>query len=332
MKKQYIISYNLVFIIISILLSVITLSSYGHTSSIYLHVDIKVKIAMMNTIWFFFVLFYILTFLIDYKLYITICACIVIIGIPAWIYNYYIELTHGEIFFLNNETIQEMIVLVCFSILSPGLTLIVIQFIKRNTSKFDDNRILGRYHMHEGFLGILLIIIAFVFWIIRIGLVQHEIFRTKLRIFLAFDMILLFVFLFFGSFLLFRDWRDVLKLNFFEIKNENESISENEKIDSNPTVFSQISSESVQFFKKRTVKIYPIGMFLSSFSANALIHGLDLFPRELFNLELESIVLFAIACCFLGAGMLGLDWYNLFAKIYPEKYKAIERKLAILND
>jgi len=186
--------------------------------------------------------------------------------------------------------------------------------------------------MHEGFLGILLIIIAFVFWIIRIGLVQHEIFRTKLRIFLAFDMILLFVFLFFGSFLLFRDWRDVLKLNFFEIKNENESISENEKIDSNPTVFSQISSESVQFFKKRTVKIYPIGMFLSSFSANALIHGLDLFPRELFNLELESIVLFAIACCFLGAGMLGLDWYNLFAKIYPEKYKAIERKLAILND
>jgi len=332
MKKQYIIAYNLVVIIISILLSVITLSSYGHMSLIYLNVDIQVKIAIMNTTWFFFVLFYILTFLIDYKLYIAICACIVIIGIPAWIYNYYIELTHGQIFLLKNETIQGMIVFVCFSIISPGLTLIVIQFIKRNTSKFDDNRILGRYHMHEGFLGILLIILAFVFWIIRIALIQYEIFRTKLRIYLALDMILLFVVLFFGSFLLFRDWRDVVKLNFFEKINDNKNSDESKKKDISSTVFSQISSESVQFFKRLKVKIYPIGLLLASFSANALIHGLHLLPKELFNLELENIILFGIACCFLGAGMIGLDWYNLFAKIYPDKYEEIERKIAILKD
>ncbi len=57
-----------------------------------------------------------------------------------------------------------------------------------------------------------------------------------------------------------------------------------------------------------------------------------MFPRELFNLELENVILFGIACCFMGAGIIGLDWYNLFAKIYPDKYEAIERKITNLND
>ena len=284
---------------------------------------------MMNTICFFFVLFYILTFLIDYKVYITICACILIMGILAWIYIYYIELNHGEIFLLNNETIQNLIAILCFSILSPGFTLIVIQFIKRNTSKFDENKIFGRYHLHEGFFGILFLVAAFFLWIVRISLVQHEIFRTKLRIFLALDMILLFVVLYSGSFLLFRDWRDVIKLNFLEKKDENKKVNDLEK---NNTGFSLTSSDSAFFFKKLKVKIYPVGMLLASFSANALIHGLDLLPMEIFNLELENIVLIGIACCFLGAGIIGIDWYHLFAKIYPDKHEEIEKLLTNLPE
>lgn len=322
MKKFYIFAYNSIFLIVSMILSVIALSSFAHASRLYLNFRIQYKIAMMSTIFFFFVLFYMLTFIIDYKLYITICACVLIIGIPAWIYVYCIELFHGEIFLLHNETIQDMIAILCFSILSPGLTLFVIQFIKRNTSKFDDNRIFGRYHVHEGFIGIVFVILAFLLWIVRMLLMQHVIFRTRLRIFLALDMIFLFVFLYFGSFLLFRDWRDVVNMNFFEEKDDSKVFNDNEK---NSTVFSQISSESTQFFTKLKVKIYPIGLLLASFSANALIHGLDLLPFEIFNLELEIIVIIGIVSCILGAGTIGIDWYHLFAKIYPERHEEIER-------
>ncbi len=328
MKKHYLIVFNFILIIISIVLSIFTLSSFAHISTLYIDNHIQYKLAMMNTIWFFFILFFILTFLIDYKLYIIICTFILLIGLPTWIYIYYIELNHGEIFFLDLETIQDMTSIVSFSILSPGLTLIVILFIKRNTSKFDENKILGKYHMHEGFLGIMLVISALILWFIRILLVQIEIFTTKLRIFLALDMILLFVVLYFGSFLLFRDWRDVLHLKFFEKSDDTKNINEIEMdFRGNSTVFSQITPESILFFKKLKVIIYPIGVLLASFSANALIHGKDLLPRELFNLELENIVLIGIACDFIGAGMIGLDWYRLFAKTYPDKYEEIKRVL-----
>ena len=276
---------------------------------------------MMSTILFFFFFFYILTFLIEYNAYIIVCACIIIIGPPIWIVTYYVELNVGEIFFISIETIHDIISIMCFSILAPGLTLIVIQFIKRNTSKFDEHRIFGKYHVHEGFIGILFIVIAVIMWFIRISLIQYKIFRTTLRIFLAIDMIFLFIFLFFGSFLLFRDRKDVLQLNFFEKKVNPDK--RNEKNNST-SVFSEITSESFHFFKILKVKIFPIGILLSSFSANALIHGLDLLPLEIFRLELETIVIIGIICCFIGAGIIGLDWYNLFAWIYPERYQEIE--------
>ncbi len=279
---------------------------------------------MMNTILFFFVLFYVLMFLIEYNLYIIICACVIIVGIPSWIYIYYIELNYGNIFLLSTEMIENIIAILCFSILSPGLTLFIIQFIKRKTSKYEENRILGTYHVHEGFIGILLVVSAFLLWIVRLLLIQNEIFRTTLRIFLGLNMIVLFVVLYFGSFLVFRDWRDVVRLNFFEKKEEStEDIEQNKNINKS-TVFTQISPDSVHFFKRLKVKVYPIGILLVSFSANALIHGLDLLPIELFHLQLETIVLLGCACCILGAGLIGLDWYNLFARIYPDRHDEIE--------
>ena len=332
LKKHYAIVYNLVFIVISILLSIIALSSFTHVSFQYSSISIEIKIAMMNTILFFFVLFYVLMFIIDYNLYIITCACVIIIGIPSWIYIYYIELNFGDIFLLSTEMIENIIAILCFSILSPGLTLFIIQFIRRKTSKYEENRILGTYHVHEGFIGVLLIVIAFFLWIIRILLIQREIFKTTLRVFLGLDMIVLFVVLYCGSFLVFRDWRDVLHLNFFEKKEENNDIINNNEKNNNSTVFNHISSDSIQFFKRLRVKIYPIGILLVSFSANALIHGLDLFPKELFNLELETIVLIGCACCFLGAGTIGLDWYNLFARIYPERQEEIDRTITALRE
>ena len=325
LKIYYKIACNLVLVIFSILVSVIVLSSFAHVSFLYPSIRIEFKIAMMNTILFFFVLFYVLMFLMDYKLYIAISSCVLIVGIPAWISVYYVELNLGEIFFLSTEMIENMIAILCFSIIAPALTLVIIQFIKRNTSKFDDNRILGKYHVHEGFIGILLVVFSFVLWIVRSMLIQQDIFKTKLRIFLAFDMIFLFVFLYSGSFLVFRDGRDVLHLNFFEKK---ENISHNgakAQKNNNTSVFTNISDDSIHFFKKMRIKIYPLGVLLVSFSANALIHGLDMFPVEIFDLELETIILMGCACCFFGAGMIGLDWYNLFAWIYPSRYEEIEK-------
>jgi len=324
--------YNIVFVVISILLSIIALSSYTHVSFNHVNIQIEYKIAMMYTILFFFVLFYVLMFLINYNLYIIICASLIIIGIPSWIYIYYIELNYGNIFLLSNEMIENIIAILCFSILSPGLTLFIIQFIKRKTSKYEKNRILGTYHVHEGFIGILLVVSAFFLWIVRQLLIQQEIFRTTLRIFLGLNMIVLFVVLYFGSFLVFRDWRDVVRLNLFEKKVKINENGEPQKNVTNNTVFNQISPDSIHFFKRLKVKVYPIGILLVSFSANALIHGLDLLPIEIFNLQLETIVLIGCTCCILGAGLIGLDWYNLFARIYPDRHEEIEKIITSFSE
>ncbi|MFW9990385.1 MAG: hypothetical protein ACFFC3_17215, partial [Candidatus Odinarchaeota archaeon] len=181
------------------------------------------------------------------------------------------------------------------------------------------------YHIHEGFFGISFILIGIFFWIIRFIMIQYEILKYQLRIYLALDMILLFLFLFSGSFLMFRDWRDVFHLKFVEKRKNTESITHS-------SIFHPIDADSLDFFKFPKVMLYPFGILLSSYSVNLFIHGTDFLPEILFKMNHEIIVFIGIFFCLIAGMMIGIDWYRIFARLYPDIYQEFEKILKNLKN
>jgi hypothetical protein len=149
--------------------------------------------------------------------------------------------------------------------------------------------------------------------------------RKKFRIFLALDMILLFLFLFSGSFLLLRDRRDLFKLKLIE--NRTKIHYKNYS-----TIFKPITPDSIKFFTSPRLLLYPIGILLTSFSVNMVIHASDFLPPEIFSISHEKIVLIGFILCFISGAIIGLDWYRLFAKIYPKLYYEVEQALQSLKE
>ncbi|MFX1328436.1 MAG: hypothetical protein ACFE91_09935 [Promethearchaeota archaeon] len=263
--------------------------------------------------------------MIDFQSYNIIFGLLITLGTFLWIFSYLIEIFKIELGFWNWSTIADSAIILCFSILSPGFTINIIKYIKKNSNQNRKKIIFKEYHIHEGFVGILFVVIAVSLWIIRYFLIQHEIIRKKLRIFLAVDMILLFLFLFSGSFLIFRDRRDLFKLKFIENRNTT-------KKNSVSTVFNPIFPDSIEFFKSPRILLYPFGILLGSISLNMFMHGTDFLIEEIFNLTHEKIVIIGLILCFIAGGMIGIDWYRLFAKLYPELYCEFEKALDELKD
>ncbi|MFX1378637.1 MAG: hypothetical protein ACFFA4_06050 [Promethearchaeota archaeon] len=274
----------------------------------------------MSTISFFILVFYIAFFLVNIKLYLIIFIFISIFGGLTWIIIYILETFFGGWWFPILTILRHLSAILCFSVLSPGLILSLMHYIKNNSNKKESRKIFHNYRIHEGFVGIIFIIIAFVLLILRYNLVKYEIFRTSLRIYLAIDMILLYLFLFFGSFLVLRDRRDIITLKLIE---KREIPSNNY----NSGIFNPVTSDSLKFFKSPKVLLYPMGILLNSIAANLFIHGTDFLPEEIFSLNHETLVMIGIILNFIAGGMLGLDWYRLFGRIYPELYQEFEHIL-----
>jgi hypothetical protein len=138
-------------------------------------------------------------------------------------------------------------------------------------------------------------------------------------------MIFLYLFLFFGSFLIFRDWRDLVQ---FKIIQKQEHVD----INYSSSTFYPLTPDSIKFFKSPKVLLYPFGILLSSIAVNIFIHGTDFLPEEIFTLNHETLVLLGIMLSFFAGGIVGLDWYRLFAKIYPDLYQKFERVLDNLKN
>ncbi|UCC18540.1 MAG: hypothetical protein JSV62_10565 [Promethearchaeota archaeon] len=286
----------------------------------YIWDEIEISINWMVTILFFIIYFYILFFLIDFRAFNAVFLLIVMVGTPVWILIYFLEFLNIEFTFWNWSAIRDLASILCFSVLPPGLSSSFIKYIKSNSNQNKEKRIFRRYRIHEGFVGILFIIIAFSLWIIRLVMIQNETLRRELRIFLALDMIPLILFLFSGSFLTFRDRRDVLKLKFVEKR----KIQVTGK---SSTIFNPITINSIKFFKSPKFVLFPLGILFFSFGLNMFIHGTDFIIKELFNLSHESIVFLGFLLCFIAGGMIGIDWYRLFGKIYPNLYEEVEHKI-----
>ena len=282
----------------------------------------ELKVNWMITILYFILFFYVLFFLVDNKVYNIIFGFIASFGTFLWIGIYLLEFYKIEFGLWNLDSIRNSAAILCISILSPGFTLYIIKFIKNNSNPSRKWKIIKNYHVHEGFVGILLVVVAFLLWIIRFWMVQLEVFKKKLRLFLAIDMVLLFLFLFSGSFLILRDRRDIVRLKFIEKRKEQSG----NRISS---TFNQISQDSVEFFKSPRGLYYPFGILLNCIAVNLFIHGTDFLPKEIFQLDHETIVIIGFILCFIAGGLIGLDWLRLFSKLYPELYEELE---LILDD
>ncbi|MFX0141277.1 MAG: hypothetical protein ACFFDN_46990 [Candidatus Hodarchaeota archaeon] len=305
-----------------IVLSLVFIYYFFYFDQFYIWDSLGVKINWMVTILFFILFFYILLFMIDFKIYNLFFIFLIILGTPLWIMIYCFEFFKIALGFWNWSALRNIAAILCISILAPGLSLNFIKYIKNNSNLYEKRRLFQNYHIHEGFVGILFIIIAFCLWIIRHLMIQHEIMKKELRIFLALIMVPLFLFLFSGSFLFFRDRKDLLRLKLIERKNYEDK-------NNLSSVFNPITQDSIRFFKSPRIVFYPIGILISSFSVNMFIHGTYFLPEEIFSLTHETIVFIGFILCFVGGGLIGIDWYRVFAKLYPELYLEVEK---ILND
>lgn len=323
--KKYLSFFKKVVLLSFIILGCIILSFFYYYNERYEWDSVKLQINSMLTISFFIFFFYLLFFLIDFPTYFKAFLWIIIVGTPLWIVIYFLEFLEIEPIFWNWYIIREISVIICIAILSPGLSLSIIKFIKNNSNEKKKNKVFRKYHVHEGFVGILFLLIAFFLLILRYVMIQYEVFKRELRIYLAIDMVLLFLFLFSGSFLIFRDRRDLIKFKFVEMRDKN-------KKNMASSVFNPISSDSIKFFTSPRYRLFPSAIILNSFSVNLFIHGTDFLPEVIFNINHEILVLLGVISCFIAGTMLGVDWYRLFARLYPNLYQELEQILKKLKN
>jgi hypothetical protein len=132
---------------------------------------------------------------------------------------------------------------------------------------------------------------------------------------------------FFGSFFILRDRKDIIKLKFLERESRKNGL---ENLEINTSFLKNMDHNSVSFFQKPKLILYPLGIFISSISINMIIHGNNFLPKVIFNLEDNQIITGGFILLFLGGGFIGIDWLRIFQRLYPEVYKDIIYGLDII--
>jgi len=222
----------------------------------------------------------------------------------------------------------ETVILISFSLIGQGLIIYILYYIKKKTFKYNESVVWGKYHIHEGFYGLVFIIIALILLLIHINLLfLEDILWKRLIIILWFVQVSSFILLFLGSFFFFRDWDDVVKLKFIEKR----IFKGDELINYENTGFNQIRKEDIHFFEFPKLMLYPFGILLTIFALNAVVYDVDFLPYEIFGLESEIIIYIGYFCCFAAGGMIGRDWLRLFRKVYPVIYTNIEKAIKSLK-
>lgn len=205
-----------------------------------------ISIGLINT------LFYGIVLVINIRSYRIIFFSLAFFGIVAWNISYLNE--NLELGLLSNilKDFLEIVLFISTAVIAPGLVVLIAYYIKKFTFKFEGNFI-GKYHLHEGFFGILLVGLAIFLFISRIIIRQVEVFLNELKIVLAIVMILLYFVLFFGGFFIFRDFKDVIHLNFIK-KMDKSHLNEEEHF----RIFSSITQDNISFFKVSKLPIFPL--------------------------------------------------------------------------
>ena len=276
-----------------------------------------ISIGLLNT------LFYGIVLVINIRFYRMLFFSLAFFGIVAWNISYLNE--NLDLGLLSNilKDFLEIVLFISTAVIAPGLVVFIAYYIKKFTSKFEGNFI-GKYHLHEGFFGIILVGLAIILLISRTIIRQFEIFLNEVKIVLAIVMILLYFVLFFGGFFIFRDIKDVIRLNL--IKKMDKSRVKKEK---HSRIFSSITQDNISFFKVSKLPIFPIGIFITSMSFSMVIYMTKFIPQELLSSEL--IVNYGYVFSLLAGSIIGLDWVRIFKWFYPKYYADIEQRIIELK-
>ncbi len=262
--------------------------------------------------------FIFIMFIIDIELYKKISIYIIIIGVSFYIYY----ILKGFLDWLPYWwDFWDLIVFLIYAIIPPGMILFTIYYIRRESSKYIGKTLERKYHIHESFLGAVLMMVAFVLMILVFTLSQFEVFLKEFYFILEMIFLFLFYFLFFGGFLLFRDWNDLLQGKFIEKHTEKE---EDSSIKYKSAIFNELGGEDLHFFEFPKHKMFPFAIVLTSIALSVVIYRLELFPVEIFHLTSDLLLIVGFLCGFIAGGMLGKDWFRLFKKFYLELYQEIE--------
>jgi len=268
-------------------------------------------------------LFYGIVLVINIRSYRIVFFSLAFFGIVAWNISYLNENLDLGLLSNNMEDFLEILLFVSTAVIAPGLVVFIAYYIKKFTSKFEDNFI-GRYHLHEGFFGIILVGLAILLFISRTIVRQFEVFLNELKVILAIIMILLYFVLFFGGFFIFRDIKDVIHLNFIK-KMDKSHVNEEQ----HSRIFNSITQENLSFFKVSKIPIFPIGIFITSMSFSMVIYGTKFIPREVLSSEL--IVNYGYLFSLLAGSIIGFDWVRIFKWFYPKYYADIEQRIIELK-
>jgi len=311
------------------IIAFINLSIYLFCKEVFGLFAFELIVSRMITIISFNFLFYALIFLRDHHLYKIIFKALLILEAPVWLTVILLQLFKFDSYRLYKSNFWDLNVLLSFSILAPGFIIYLIHYIINFTSKHEGRRIYGKFRLHEGFVGIILIIIALSLFILYSFIIRYSIFvyfaffQNIITDFRALNLLFLFLFLISGSFLVFRDWHDVIKFKLIEVDNTVDVIS-NQNDCSNG--LNQMNGKIFQFFKTPKLVYYPLGLIVHNFAVSAIAYGMSFLPWKIFHLEYDSIVMLGLLFGFIAGGMIGKDWLRFCKKFYPDLYQKIVSK------
>ena len=117
-----------------------------------------ILIGLLNT------LFYGIVLVINIRAYRIIFSSLAFFGIVAWNISHLNQALDLGLLSNNLNDFLEIILFISTAVIAPGIVIFIAYYIKKYTSKFEGSFI-GKYHLHEGFFGIILVGLAIVMFI-----------------------------------------------------------------------------------------------------------------------------------------------------------------------
>lgn len=314
---------------IIIIIAFTSLLIYFYCKEIFGLYAFELIVSRMITIISFNFLFYALIYLLGHDLFKIIFKVLLTFESLVWLIVILFQFFKLDIYQWYKSNLWDLNVILSFSILAPGFIIHLIHYIINFTSRHEGRRIYGKYRLHEGFVGIVLIITAFSLLILYSFIIRYSIFiyfsffQNIIPDFRALNLFFLFSFFISGSFLIFRDWDDVIKFKLVEVDNTIAVVSNHNDCSNS---FNQTNGKNLQFFTTPKLVYYPLGLIMHSFSVSAIAYGMSFLPWRIFHLEYDSIVMLGLLFGSIAGGMLGKDWLRFCEKFYPDIYFKILSK------
>ncbi len=294
-----------------------------------IHNSFTINFFRMITIIITSIFFNIFLFLIDFNLFKKLFYILFSISVSFWSLMVIFIILDLRRVISTLEIYYELFKLIIYSLLGPGIISFTIYYIRTHSSTIRRYVSYGRYSLHEGFVGLIILLIAACLLIYRSTLIPAGYKKIETVIILSFLQVFILLFLFFAGFLIFRDINDILHFKFVHKDfNSQDSIPENFNFEGKI----QIKIKDIPFYKLNKKMIFPIGIALLSFSINAMIHGTDFLPKAIFHLHNEEIISLGFIFCFSSGALLGRDWLRLFKIFYPELFNYLNTLLNKLKE